>query len=145
MSLKSLIRSENLVPSSLNDFFKPWNEWFDGSWSKIFNVPAVNITEGDNEYKLSVAVPGLKKEELKVNIDSNILTISAEKEESKEEKEKKYDRKEYNYSSFSRSFTLPEDVIRDKIDANYQDGVLKLSLPKGDKSKKTSGRSITIK
>jgi HSP20 family protein len=145
MSIKSIIKSENLLPTGFNDFFRPWNDWFDGSWVKTLNVPAVNIAESDTDFKISVATPGLKKEDLKVDIDGDILTISAEKEENKEEKDKKYTRKEYNYSSFSRSFTIPDEVTKDKIEANYQEGVLKLTLPKGEKAKKTSAKSIAVK
>jgi HSP20 family protein len=71
---------------------------------------------------VSLAAPGMKKEDFKIDVDGNMLTISSEKEETKEEKEKKFTRKEYNYSSFSRSFTLPDEVNKEKIDAKYEDG-----------------------
>jgi len=74
-----------------------------------------------------------------------MLTISSEKEESKEEKDKKFTRKEYNYSSFSRSFTLPDEVNKEKIDAKYEDGVLKISLPRREEAKKPTAKQIAVK
>jgi HSP20 family protein len=125
-------------PTLFDDFFRPWNEWFDngGFLGRTLNMPAVNITENKDYFNVSLAVPGMKKDDFKIDIDGNMLTINCEREDSKEEKEAKYTRKEYNYSSFSRSFTLPDDVNREKIDARYEDGVLKLSLPKKEEAKK---------
>ena len=96
---------------------------------------------------ISVAAPGLKKNDFHINVDGNMLTISAEKEETKEEKEEEnYTRKEYNYSSFSRSFTLPQEVNREKIEASYEDGVLKLVLPKKEEVKKAvASKQIVVK
>lgn len=87
---------------------------------------------------MSVAAPGLKKSDFKIDIEGNMVTIQSEKEENKEEKDEQYTRKEYSYSSFSRRFSLPEDVRKDKIEATYEDGVLKLSLPKKDETKSTA-------
>ncbi len=147
MSTNAVIRSSRLLPSVFDDFFKPWNEWFDGNGSvnRTVNIPAVNITENKNEYKVSVAAPGLKKEDFKIDVDGTMLTISSEKEEEKEEKEGKSTRKEYNYSSFTRSFTLPEDVNKEAIDASYTDGVLKLLLPKKEEVKKSPAKQIAVK
>lgn len=75
---------------------------------------------------MSVAAPGMKKGDFKIDLDGNVLTISAETEQKKEEKGDKFSRQEYNYSSFSRSFNLPDAVNKDKIEAHYEDGVLKL-------------------
>ena len=145
MKTQALTKSHE-VPSLFEDFFKPWNEWFDGkSWNKLMNVPAVNITEHKDEYLVSLAAPGLKKEDFKIDIDGNMLTISSEKEENKEEKGEKFTRQEYNYSSFSRSFTLPEEVKRDKIDAKYDNGVLKITLPRDHAAKTSSTKQIAVK
>ena len=93
-----------------------------------------------------MAAPGMKKEDFKINVDGNMLTISSEKEEKKEEKDEKYTRKEYSYSSFSRSFTLPEDVKQDALDAKYEDGVLNLRLPRREDAKKaTASKRIAVK
>lgn len=148
MSTKALTRNGGLLPAVFDDFFKPWNEWFD-SGSRILNkmltVPAVNIIESKNDFKLSFAVPGMKKDDFHIDVDGNMLTISSEKEESKEENDSKYTRKEFNYSSFTRSFSLPEDVSKDNIQATYTDGVLHLLLPKKEEAKKTHTKNIVVR
>ena len=147
MSTQALSKVKESVPSVFDDFFKPWNEWFDhnGAWNRTMNVPAVNITEEKNEYKVSLAAPGLKKEDFKIDVDGNMLTISSEKEESKEEKGKKFTRKEYNYSSFSRSFTLPDEINKDKIEASYEHGLLKISLPRREEAISNGAKHIAVK
>jgi HSP20 family protein len=131
-----------------DDFFKPWNEWFDNGsnlWNRALTVPAVNINETEKEYKVSLAVPGMKKDDFKIAIEGNMLTISSEKETNKEDTEGKFTRKEYNYSSFSRSFTIPEGVNEEKIEAKYEDGVLKLVLPRKMEAKKAAFKQIDVK
>jgi HSP20 family protein len=147
MSTNALTKTQENIPAVFNDFFKPWNEWFDrGSlFNRPLTVPAVNITENQGNYEVSLAVPGLKKDDFKIDVDGNMLTISSEKEESKEEKEKSFTRKEYSYSSFSRSFTLPEEVNKEKIEAKYEDGVLKLTLPRKEEAKKITAKKIAVK
>lgn len=148
MSTKSLVKTSDRFPSVFDDFFKPWNEWFTngGMLSKPMNVPAVNVVENHNEYKVNLAAPGLKKSDFQIDVEGNMLTISSEKEESKEEKDEQYTRKEFSYSSFSRSFSLPEDVKQDKIEAVYEEGVLKISLPKREDAKtKSISKHIAIK
>ena len=93
-------------------------------------VPAVNIKEMEGEYEVELAVPGMTRDDIKVEVLDGVLTISAEKEDKKEEKTKKYTRREFSYNKFSRSFTLPEHVNADSIKANYENGVLHLMLPK---------------
>ena len=138
MSKQHLMKPGSMLPSVFDDFFRPWNEWFDKKelWPKVWNVPAVNITEEKEDFKVSLAVPGMKKEDFNIDMEGNMLTISCEKEENKEEKEKKFTRKEYNFSSFSRTFTLPDEVNREKIDARYENGVLMIVLPKKEEAKK---------
>lgn len=128
----------NLVKS--NRETAPWRDFFNvdnffgnnwlGKWDREF--PAVNISENEKNYSVEVVAPGFKKEDFKLKVDDDILTISAEsKSETKEEgKEKEYTRREYSYNSFTRSFHLPENVKDDNISATYQDGILKLQLPK---------------
>jgi len=149
MSTRALTRNGGeTLPSLFSDFFRPWNEWFDEGSSKgrTLNVPAVNITDNKDDFKVSLAVPGMKKDDFNIDVEGNMLTISCEKEDKKEEKDARYTRKEYNYSSFSRSFTLPDEVNREKIDASYDDGVLKLTLPKKEEAKKiTANKHITVK
>ncbi|MGZ5287557.1 MAG: Hsp20/alpha crystallin family protein, partial [Flavisolibacter sp.] len=89
---------------------------------------------------------GLNKDDFHIDVEGNMLTIESEKEETGEEKEGKYTRKEYSYSSFSRSFNLPEDVKLDSIDAHYKDGVLTITLPRMETTKKiTASKQIVVK
>jgi HSP20 family protein len=147
MGTQALAKPGERMPSVFDDFFRPWNEWFEGGGllGRTMNVPAVNITEQKDDYLVSLAAPGLKKEDFKIDVDGNMLTISSEKEDSREEKDKKFTRKEYSYSSFSRSFTLPEEINKEKIEAKYEDGVLKISLPRRDEAKKPSAKHIAVK
>lgn len=147
MGTQELTKTGTRMPTFFDDFFKPWNEWFDngGLWGRVLNIPAVNITEQKDEYLVSLAAPGMKKEDFKIDVDGNMLTISSEKEEKKEEKGKKFTRKEYNYSSFSRTFTLPEEINKEKIDAKYEDGVLKIALPRKEEAKKPAAKHIAVK
>lgn len=146
MPLKSLLRANGSFPETINDFLKPMNGWLeDAFWNKPMLSPAVNISENDKEYIMTVAAPGLKKEDFNVDVENGMLSISAKSEENKEEKEKNYTRKEYNYSSFSRSFGIPEGVKEDKIDASYSNGLLTLTLPKEETKSKKNGKSIVVK
>lgn len=147
MATNALSRKVERLPSLFEDFFRPWNEIMDlPAWSRELNVPAVNIEDTPDAYKLSLAAPGLKKSDFNIDLEGDMITISSEKEESKESKDSKYTRKEYSYSSFSRSFTLPEAVNKDKIDAAYDDGVLKIMLPKKDEVKKVAAsKHIAVK
>jgi HSP20 family protein len=147
MGTQALAKPGERMPSVFDDFFRPWNEWFEGGGlsGRTMNVPAVNITEQKDDYLVSLAAPGLKKEDFKIDVDGNMLTISSEKEDSREEKDKKFTRKEYSYSSFSRSFTLPEEINKEKIEARYEDGVLKISLPRREEAKKPSAKHIAVK
>ena len=141
----ALAKVSERMPSVFDDFFKPWNEWFDNSWVRSMKVPAVNITEEKNQYLVSLAAPGLKKEDFKIDIDGNMLTITSEKEESSEEKKKKFTRKEYSYSSFSRSFTLPDEIKKEQIEAKYDDGVLKITLPRKAEANTPAAKHIAVK
>jgi len=114
-----------------NDFFPKFYNWNDGR-----SMPAVNITEGKNEYKIDVAAPGLDKNDFKVSLDNNVLTISSEKEFKNEENEEDVLRKEFSYSSFSRCFNLPETVDANKIKASHKDGVLNVVVPKKEEAVK---------
>lgn len=137
-----------MTPSLFDDFFKPWNEWFDKPtlFERMMTTPAVNVKEDPDNYTVSLAAPGLKKEDFKIDMEGNMLTISCEKETTGEEKDEKFTRKEYDYFSFSRSFTLPEDVKQDAIDARYEDGVLNIRLPRLEEAKKIAAtKTIAVK
>ena len=152
MATKDLIRRRESLPSVFNDFFRPWDSFFDlnngCSLSRNLNpvsIPAVNISETSDQYEVNLAAPGMKKEDFNIDVEGNTLTISAETKEEKEEKEERYTRKEYNYSSFSRSFTLPDWVNKEKINASYENGLLKVVLPKTEAAKQTPSKHITVK
>jgi len=148
MNTRTVAKRTQRIPSFFEDFFnKPLLDLFDsGLPSRRMSVPAVNITERKDDYLVSMAAPGLKKEDFKIDVEGNLLTISSEKEEENEEKSEKYTRQEYSYSSFERSFTLPDEVNKDQIDARYQDGVLELVLPKKEEAKKMAiSKKIAVK
>ncbi len=111
------------------DFPRPGNGWMN-------KVPAANVKENENEYIIDLAVPGMSKEDFQINIEHGALCISSEKEQESEDKGEGYTRKEFNYSSFSRSFMLPESVNQENIAAKYENGVLVLTLPKKEEAKK---------
>lgn len=148
MSNQSLAKATERFPMIMEDFFKPWNEWLtngDNIFHRNLSIPAVNITEDKDHYELSLAVPGMKKDDFHIDVQGDLLTISSEKEESKTEKEKKFTRKEYSYSSFRRSFSLPEEVNKEKIEARYDNGVLILSLPYKAEARKETAKQIAVK
>jgi len=148
MSTKALSKANDQSLSVIDDFFNPFNEWFgnQGPLMRTLTVPSVNISEDRNQYTVSLAAPGLKKDDFDISVEGNMITISSEKEEKKEEKDVRYTRHEYSYSIFSRSFTLPDDVNQEKIDASYNEGVLSLSLPKREEAKKSAtSKTISVK
>jgi HSP20 family protein len=117
-----------------DDFFRSPSAAKEASSSK----PAVNIREDEKSYTLELAVPGINKKDLKIEVNEDILTISMEHSEENKKEEDSYRRKEFSYSSFCRSFYLPEDSNRDKIEASYKDGVLSIELQKSGEQAKLS-------
>lgn len=115
------------IPSMVDSFF---GDDFFNTWREPLNMPAVNVKETDKTFNLEVAAPGLQKDDFKIEVDKGLLTISVEKEESKEEKDDQFTRREFSYRSFKRSFWLPEEVSAEKIAARYEGGVLTVELPK---------------
>ncbi|MFN4298445.1 MAG: Hsp20/alpha crystallin family protein [Thermaurantimonas sp.] len=134
-----------MIPSILDEIFNDDFFRIPVAFPKAPAYPAVNIKESDTDYKVEMAVPGLKKEDIKVNLEKGVLTISFEKKEEHEEKDK-YTRREFVYQSFSRSFTIPEDEIDvEKIRGDYKDGILNITLPKKAKAEVSTSRMIEIK
>ena len=119
--------NQNWLPSIFNDFF-------DNDWMVRTNAtaPAINVIENENDYKVEVAAPGMTKEDFNVHLgEDNELVITMEKKnETKDENNKKYLRREFSYSKFEQAFVLPDDVEKDKISANVTDGILTIDLPK---------------
>ncbi|PIB26995.1 Hsp20/alpha crystallin family protein [Maribacter sp. 4G9] len=135
-------RNDVLFPSLMNEIFKP--DWFGGMENFNSAVPAVNIKEHETGFELELAVPGRKKEDFNIEIDDSLLTISSEVKTENETKEENYTRREFGYSSFKRSFTLPESVNEEKIDASYENGILKFTLPKKEEALPKPKRMIEL-
>lgn len=129
-----LKRKHMNYPSVWDEFFT--NDFLSGFWddnwsfSSNVNTPAVNVEETNTGYTIEVAAPGLDKNDFKVQVDNNVLTVFSKKESKNEEKRKGYLRKEFSYGTFQRSFTLPEGTESEKITASHKNGVLKLEIPK---------------
>jgi len=154
--METLVRTglfPTLATKSVNNFFDDFItrdlfDWTDKNFAALgSNLPSVNLKETDTNIEVELAAPGMKREDFKVEIDNDVLMISSEKEEEKEEVRKKdnYIRKEFNYQSFSRTFTLPETANENKIEANYKDGILHVVIGKKDGAKKRALKSIPIK
>lgn len=118
------------------ELLKPWNEWNDKAsvFARSITIPPANISGNEERYVLSLAIPGLKREDLKIALEGSILCISSQKEEIEE----RFTLKEFSFYSFTRSFTLPEDVKPDLIEAKYEDGLLRIVLPRKEKVKPTT-------
>jgi len=138
--------NENLGPFGLDNFFTDDhffnNKWLEKNLKNHF--PAVNIKENKNEFAIEFASPGFSKNDFKIDIDDNVLTISAHKDSEIIEENHNFTRKEFSYSSFSRAFTLPKNANPDKIDAKYNDGILQLSIPKNDETKLLPKKEIKV-
>ena len=117
----------NMGDELFTDFFNPRNTFFGNreGW-----YPAVDITEDDNGYHVHMELPGLKKEDVKISFKEDVLTVSGEKKYEKDEENRNYHHYERRYGKFERAFRIYSDVIVDKIDANFKDGVLTIELPK---------------
>jgi HSP20 family protein len=134
--------STNLFPSVMDELFK---DMMGGTQLNHKTIPPVNIRETEDAYSVELMAAGLKKEDFNIEVDKDLLTISAEiKSENTTQEEGKFTRREFSYSSFRRSFTLPETVKEDDINASYQDGVLKITLPKKEEALPKPKRMIEI-
>ncbi|NCD40691.1 MAG: Hsp20/alpha crystallin family protein [Bacteroidia bacterium] len=144
----SLVRFSNQLPGLFDRFFD--NELFDWS-NRNFSttnttLPSVNIKEDVDGYEVEMAAPGLTKKDFCIELNNNTLTISSEKKEEKEGKDDQlFTRKEFSYQSFRRSFTLPATVESDKIAAKYDNGILKVSIPKKEEAKPKPAKQIEIR
>jgi HSP20 family protein len=132
-----------------NPDFPLFPSLFDNLWSRDLmdwtnlnfsntntTLPAVNVIENDDEFRIELAAPGMTKSDFRINLEGNVLTISSERKNEKEEKKQNYTRREFSYQSFQRSFTLPEHAVdREKVAANYKDGILHIQIPKREEAK----------
>lgn len=138
------LRKNSLLPSWVDDFLDThfWSEIEDNDGKTT--LPSVNITEDANEFQIEVAAPGMEKKDFNIDLNNNLLTISSEKEETIENKERRYMRREHCYTKFSRSFTLPTSVKEDEIKATYKNGILNIQIPKKEEMKTKPSRHIAI-
>jgi HSP20 family protein len=139
----SIVKRQNvLFPSVFDEFFKP--DWFGGMERYNRSYPAVNIKENEDSFELELAIPGKKKDDFNVELDDHVMTISMESKAENEVTEENYTRREFSYNAFTRSFTLPDTVAEDKIEASYTDGILKFKLPKKEEALPKPKRLIEI-
>lgn len=145
MALLPASRSDNFLPRIIDEFLGDdfLKDFF--YMPEQFNAPAVNVSEDEDKFQIEVAAPGFNKDDFKVSLDNDVLTIQSEKTEEKEEKDKRYRRREFNYQSFSRSFIVPDYIDKEKIEAEYKDGILYLNLPKMKERIEKKGKDIKIK
>jgi HSP20 family protein len=141
--LPSIVKS-NWKPTIFDDFFG--NDWLNERFINGINStrPAVNLIESEKEYRVELAAPGLSKKDIKIDLHKNILTISSEKEETKAENEDNFMRREFSYSSFKRSFALPDTVDAEKISAEQTNGILNVRIPKKPEAVEKGPKQISI-
>jgi len=137
----------NWLPSVFDDMFK--TDWLGGTTnvnSIGTSIPAVNIQETEDMFKVEVAAPGKTREDFNIELDNDVLTISAEEKKENETSEKngRFTRKEFSYSNFKRAFSLPDTVNSEEISASYENGVLMINLPKKEEAKVQPKRMIEI-
>lgn len=137
----NLIKRQNPVFTSLID-----DLFINQDWNHISaTLPAANIIEADDHFNIELAAPGKKKSDFTIKLDEGVLTISSETETKSTEKDDNFTRKEFGYSSFKRSFNIPETVSADKISASYKEGILTVSLPKKAEALPQPKKLISIK
>jgi HSP20 family protein len=137
--------NRRFVPAYWDDFFN--DNFFTNGHNYVSegSTPAVNVVEDDKAYRIEVAVPGLTRKDVRIDLEDNVLTISSERKEKNEEKKENYMRREFRHASFKRSFQLPETVDQENIEANHSDGVLTIQLPKRQEVLQKAPKKIEIK
>jgi HSP20 family protein len=144
----AIIKSSNQLPvfgSFFSDFMDNNNNFWGNNLYSQNSMPAVNIKEKENEYKIEVAAPGIPKDHIKVHVENNILTIEGENSYKNEEKEDgQYTRREFSQEAFMRKFTLPQSADANSIHAKFTDGILNINIPKKEESKKAAHKEIKI-
>ena len=146
----SLIKFNTARPAG-DPFNAIFNDFFEGEFyprrpngARNSSLPAANIKEVENAFHIDLAAPGMKKDDFKIKLDENLLTIRTEKKDTNEENVERYTKREFNYTSFVRSFRLPKDVNHEEIAASYENGILRLSIPKLAEEKMNK-REIAVK
>ncbi|MDG1762764.1 MAG: Hsp20/alpha crystallin family protein [Flavobacteriaceae bacterium] len=140
----NLIRKQTpFFPSLIDDFIN--NDWNVKVPSLSTSMPAVNIKELDSQFEIELAVPGKRKDDFEIEVENGILSISSTEEEKQLNENGKFTRREFSYTSFRRSFTLPDSVDPTKIDASYKEGVLQVLLPKHKEAQPQPKKLIKIR
>jgi len=132
----------NFFPSIMEEFFRP--DWMGGMQNMNVSVPPVNIRETDNSFEVELSAPGKAKEDFNIELENDMLVISSEQKNENTVEEGKFTRREFSHSSFRRAFTLPETVKDDDIHATYENGILKITLPKKEEALPKPKRMIEI-
>lgn len=149
----SIVKRKNgsLLPANprmlFDDFFnRELFNWGNNNFSStLTTIPSVNIKENTENFEVEVAAPGMEKQDFEITMEGSLLTISSSKKNQTEEDNGNYTRREFSYQSFQRSFQLPKDVVdEDRIEAKYENGVLRLTIPKTENAKKQAPRMIEI-
>ncbi|MCD9855468.1 Hsp20/alpha crystallin family protein [Epilithonimonas sp. JDS] len=148
----SIVRNNgSLLPANprtlFDDFFsRELFNWGNNNYSSTLStIPSVNIKEDEHNFEVEVAAPGMEKQDFQITLEANLLTISSAKKNQTEEKNEHYTRREFSYQSFQRTFELAQDVVDEEhIEAKYENGVLKLTIPKTEEAKKPVRRLIEI-
>jgi HSP20 family protein len=143
----AIVRFSNQLPALFDRFFEgDLFDWSNRNFSDTHTtLPSVNIRESSEGFDVEMAAPGFSKDEFKIELNNDVLTISSEKKVENETKEgENFSRREFSYQSFSRSFTLPNTVNSDKIGAKYENGILKVSIPKKEEAKPKPAKMINI-
>ena len=140
-----------MLPRIYRSVPKVWDNFFDRDFMPDFytngsfkSVPAVNIMEDNDGFSIEVAAPGLDKKDFNIDIENNVLTISSERETTTEDNDGKTCRREFGYSSFKRSFSIPDSIDTEKIKASHKDGILYVAMPKREEAKVKPARQISI-
>jgi HSP20 family protein len=144
----SIVKRDVGYAPTLSNFFDDFFTRDLFSWpsssSTGTSIPKVNIYETDGEFHVEMAAPGMSRDDFKVELDNNMLTISSQKESESNDDKKNYQRREYSFQSFARSFHLPDSAEAEKINAKYVDGVLNLVIPKKEEAKRKPVKTIKI-
>ncbi|MGB6037746.1 MAG: Hsp20/alpha crystallin family protein [Cryomorphaceae bacterium] len=144
----SLIRLKHQAPVR-NNFENFFNDFFEGEFNSDRlrgkgSAPAANVKETEKAFHIELLVPGMEKEDFKIELNVDLLTIKTEKTEDKEEKSERFTKREFTITSFERAFRLPENIDFEKINARYQNGILKLEIPKTEIEEEVKVRQIAI-
>lgn len=138
--------NESSLSSWVDNFFENgMGTGFLSNFNTGMTLPAVNIKENKDAYVLELAIPGMKKSDFDIDVDNKVLSISSEVETKNEDNEENYTRREFDYSSFKRTFTLPDTVDSEQVNASYTDGILSVNLAKREEAKEKPARRIEIK